>query len=458
MNIGVLGAGRSAGFLIEYLAKVCELRNWQLIVCDREFGRLKKSFSLTAAVECLDCDLSQTSVVESVLQRCDAVVSLLPPVMHVAVAKLGMALRIPVFTASYISPAMRELDLEARENGVLLMNELGLDPGIDHLSANALLDKIELKNNALSEVEKWKVVSFESHCGGLVYAEDCNENPWGYKFSWNPTNVILAGQGGDSIFRENGEVRRVVPEEVFKHAKQISIAGIGDFDVYANRDSLGYEGVYGLLDAKTLLRGTLRRSGYCRAWQCLIDAQLTRTDVWLSESVITASQAFESITGYATKTDWIASIGAEGNLDVETERKLRWLPLGDDDFWMREVEPNPNWFSGKSAAQFLERLLLVCWKLEELDRDEVVMYHRFVLENSLGEQRFLTSALRVIGEGGDRTAMAKTVGLPLAIGLVRYLDGSRQETGVQLPWGSRWYSCILPELEEHGICFKETEW
>ena len=457
MKIAVLGAGRSAGFLIEYLAQVCEERNWKLTVCDREFTRLKKSFRLTAAVDCLQCDLSNSEVVEQILQQQNAAVSLLPPAMHVAVAKLGLSLGIPVFTASYISPAMRELDSEAVAKGVLLMNELGLDPGIDHLSANSILDRIEEENKALELEEKWSVISFESHCGGLVYNEDCLDNPWGYKFSWNPTNVILAGQGGMSIYKEGGKKLTILPEDVFRNSKQIQIPGIGDFDVYPNRDSLGYERIYGLEGSDTLLRGTLRRNGYCKAWQYLIDVGLTRTDKCLPSNIGSASMAFSWITGYACKDAWISSLRTLGNLDGETEKKLSWLPLGDDAFWTGEIDSDLTWFAGKSAAQFLEKLLLKCWKLEEMDRDEVVMYHRLVLQNARGKIRSIASALQVIGEGGDRTAMAKTVGLPLAIGLIQYLDGDRLETGVQMPWGSRWYLSILPILEGFGIRFIETE-
>jgi len=454
VNILVLGAGRSAGFLIEFLGRTCLERGWNVTVCDRDFSRLKKSFEISSAVTLQSMDLLNHSDLESLMQVQHAVVSLLPPAMHLAVATMGVRMGIPVFTASYISEGMKGLDSLAKKNGVLLMNELGLDPGIDHLSANAILDRIRTENASLGVAEQWAIQSFESHCGGLVYAEDCTDNPWGYKFSWNPTNVVLAGQGGHSIFRRGGQRVEVSPKELFSLASTIDIPRIGVFDVYANRDSLGYSTIYGLDGAEHLLRGTLRRHGYCAAWQCLIDAGLTNNEFLLPAEVVSASLAFQAITGFENLANWWSYLLNKG-VDAATLEKIKWLPIGNDAFWIENVESDCSWFGGKSAAQFLERLLLVCWKLEDTDRDEVVMFHRFVLENSAGEKKILTSSLQVIGEGGDRTAMAKTVGLPLALGLIAYLDGDRQEIGVQMPWGERWYNAILPALAKEGIVFVE---
>ncbi len=454
MNILVLGAGRSAGYLIEYLADICQDRGWLLTVCDRDFTRLQHSFKLNDGVNLWQVDLTDLVGLESIIIDHQAVVSLLPPSMHLSVAKLGIACGVPVFTASYISTDMRALDSLAKERGVLLMNELGLDPGIDHLSANVILDKIRHENNTLEVDQQWKIVSFESHCGGLVYHQDCTDNPWGYKFSWNPTNVILAGQGSDSIYREEGVVVRISPKELFAHADSIDIPGIGEFDVYANRDSLGYSTIYGLDETDKLLRGTLRRRGYCAAWQQLILAHLTDSTNKLPASITSSSEAFTYFTGFGDKAEWIESLRKNG-IEDELLEKLAWLPLGEDIFWRSSIDSDAGWFGGKSAAQYLEQLLLVCWKLGEEDRDEVVMFHRFVLVNGLGWRKVIASSLQVIGEGGDRTAMAKTVGLPLAMGLVAYLDGSKTESGVQMPWGKRWYAAILPKLEEYGVKFVE---
>lgn len=455
MRILVLGAGRSAGYLIEYLAVKCEERGWKMTVCDQDFSRLQLSFRLNEFVTLKQMDVTDLFQLELVLRDHNVAVSLLPPFMHTTVAKMAISFGVSLFTASYISKEMQALDDLAKENGVLLMNELGLDPGIDHLSANAILDSIEQENNCLKPEEQWNIISFESHCGGLVYQEDCLENPWGYKFSWNPTNVILAGQGSDSIYREDGNVVRISPSDLFEQAESIEIPGLGEFDVYANRDSLGYSAIYGLDKTDKLLRGTLRRKGYCKAWQQLVLGNLTSKSIVLPDFVDTAQKAFTFITGYENKAAWIEYLVSQRNADKYVIEKLDWLPLGEDDFWLEKVDTDPLWFAGKTAAQFLERLLLVCWKLGVADRDEVVMYHRIVLKNKQGRKRVVNSSLQVIGEGGDRTAMSKTVGLPLAIGLIAYLDGDQNEKGVNMPWGKRWYSKILPELERFDVRFKE---
>ena len=455
MKILVLGAGRSAGYLIEYLAVKCKERGWEMTVCDQDFTRLQQSFKINDSVKLEPLDVTDEQKLQSIITEHGIVVSLLPPFLHIIVAKLAINCGVSVFTASYISQEMRDLDSLAKQKGVLLMNELGLDPGIDHLSANAILDSIDQDNNNLSPAEQWRIISFESHCGGLVNQEDCVGNPWGYKFSWNPTNVILAGQGSDSIYREEGKVVSISPLELFDKAESISIPGIGKFDVYANRDSLGYSAIYGLENADKLLRGTLRRSGYCKAWQQLVLANLTSTQIRFPDSVVSAHSAFSYVTGFANKQAWLGHLIHENVIDLSIIEKLNWLPLGDDDYWFSRIETDPRWFTGKTAAQFLERLLLVCWKLNEHDRDEVVMYHRVVLVNNLGGKKIINSSLQVVGEGGDRTAMSKTVGLPLAIGLITYLDGDRQEKGVKLPWGTRWYTSILTELERLGVCFSE---
>ncbi|MFM1792047.1 MAG: hypothetical protein RLZZ252_401 [Bacteroidota bacterium] len=455
MHILVLGAGRSAGYLIEYLAVKCDDRGWYMTVCDQDFTRLQHSFALNDRVTLKQVDVTDEQILQSIIGEHHVVVSLLPPFLHVIVAKLAINSGVSVFTASYISEEMRGLDALAKEKGVLLMNEMGLDPGIDHLSANAILDSIDHENKGLPPDERWKIISFESHCGGLVYQEDCTENPWGYKFSWNPTNVILAGQGSDSIYREEGRVVKISPLELFEKAESISISGIGEFDVYANRDSLGYSAIYGLDATDKLLRGTLRRSGYCKAWQQLILANLTSTDICFPDYVDSAQKAFLYVTGFENKKMWVEYLVKEYAIDTAVLDKLDWLPLGENDFWFAKVESDPRWFKGKTAAQFLERLLLVCWKLNEHDRDEVVMHHRFALVNDKGNKKIITSSLQVVGEGGDRTAMSKTVGLPLAIGLVAYLDGDQTEAGVAIPWGKRWYSIVLKELERFGVCFSE---
>jgi saccharopine dehydrogenase-like NADP-dependent oxidoreductase len=268
-RIGVLGAGRSAGYLIEYLGAYCQSRGKTLKVYDQQFDRLKGSFNVRGSTELCEANLGDAAALDAVISGLQLVVSVLPPFMHIEVAKACLKHGCHLFTASYTSNEMKLLGEQAEAKGLLFMNELGLDPGIDHLSASRLFEEAHQKG--------FVIESFESHCGGLVAMEDCGENPWRYKFTWNPTNVVLAGQGGDSVWREQGVERHVAGMNIFASAQKMEVPGLGVFDVYPNRNSLTYEALYGLEEASTLLRGTLRREGYCQAWNELVEMGFTNS-------------------------------------------------------------------------------------------------------------------------------------------------------------------------------------
>jgi saccharopine dehydrogenase (NADP+, L-glutamate forming) len=385
-------------------------------------------------------DLSDTQVVSDILKNLDVVVSVLPPPMHLPVANLCLEHGCHLFTASYTSEGMLALDAQAKEKGLLFMNELGLDPGIDHLSASKLFD--HAKSLGL------EVVTFESHCGGLVDEACCENNPWKYKFTWNPTNVVLAGQGGSSIWKEEGEVMQLNGHLIFANAREITVPGIGVFDVYANRNSLTYEKLYGLTKARTLLRGTLRRRYFCAAWDVLVVQGFTDSkDVLFDSGEADSKEWFSKVTGCLNTDLWIESLLSSGVDLVNIEGHLRFLQL--------ELGCENLVIVGKTSAQILEQILLDRWALEANHRDEVVMVHKLGVMDSLGDEKHWYSVLKVMGEGGDRTAMAKTVGLPLAMGVETFLEEEHADRGVCLPFDKSWYAPILEKLERQGIVFDE---
>jgi saccharopine dehydrogenase (NADP+, L-glutamate forming) len=405
-------------------------------------------------------DLSDTQVVSDILKNLDVVVSVLPPPMHLPVANLCLEQGCHLFTASYTSEGMLALDAQAKEKGLLFMNELGLDPGIDHLSASKLFDHAKSLG--------MEVVTFESHCGGLVDEACCENNPWKYKFTWNPTNVVLAGQGGSSIWKEEGEVMQLNGHLIFANAREITVPGIGVFDVYANRNSLTYEKLYRLTKARTLLRGTLRRRYFCAAWDVLVvqgftdsknvlfdeidlgnagDSDAARVNETEKLPMITAAMWFSRVTGCLNTDLWIESLLSSGVDLVNIEGHLRFLQL--------ELGCENLVIVGKTSAQILEQILLDRWALEANHRDEVVMVHKLGVMDSLGDEKHWYSVLKVMGEGGDRTAMAKTVGLPLAMGVETFLEEEHADRGVCLPFDKSWYAPILEKLERQGIVFDE---
>lgn len=434
-QIGVLGAGRSAGYLIEYLGGYCQSHGKTLKVYDQHFDRLKGSFDVLDSTELCEANLGDAAVLDAVISGLQLVVSVLPPTMHLEVAKACLKHGCHLFTASYTSSEMKSLGDEAEAKGLLFMNELGLDPGIDHLSASRLFEQAHQKGFAIE--------SFESHCGGLVAKEDCGENPWQYKFTWNPTNVVLAGQGGDSIWREQGIEQHVAGMKIFANAKEIEVPGLGVFDVYPNRNSLTYEALYGLEGASTLLRGTLRRKGYCEAWNELVEMGFTNSSELLHMDC--AAAWFTHVSGFADTDAWLADLADRGKSHLCGYMSFLRLNEGVEGL---EV-------LGKTSAQVLEQILLDRWALGSDDKDEVVMVHRLGLVGQNGEKKVWYSVLQVLGEGGDRTAMAKTVGLPLAMGVETFLEGESHGVGAVVPFEKSWYQPILHKLENQGIVFQE---
>jgi saccharopine dehydrogenase-like NADP-dependent oxidoreductase len=366
---------------------------------------------------------------------------MLPASLHYEVAKDCIKFKKHMVTASYISPAMQDLDQQVKDNNLIFMNEIGLDPGVDHMSAMKVIDEIRAQGG--------KVILFESFCGGLVAPESDN-NLWNYKFTWNPRNVVLAGQGGAAKFIQEGTYKYIPYNKLFRRTEFMEVEGYGRFEGYANRDSLKYRSVYGLDDALTLYRGTLRRVGFSKSWNMFIQLGMTDDSYVMEDS--------ENMT----YRDFVNSFLPYNPTD-SVELKLRHiLKIDQDDIkWDKLLELdlfNPDKKVGirnATPAQILEKILADSWTLSPEDKDMIVMYHKFGYELN-GEKKQIDSTMVCIGEDQTYTAMAKTVGLPVAMATLQILNGNIKTPGVQLPIYKEVYEPILKELEEFGVIFKET--
>lgn len=437
-KILIIGAGRSTSSLISYLLKQSGKYNWQITVADTDLRLAQSKINGFPNAKAISFDVTNASERENAIKANDFVISMLPAFMHGDVARDCIKFGRHIATASYVSAEMKELEAEAKQKGLLILNECGLDPGIDHASAMKIIDGLKSQGAEIS--------SFKSYCGGLV-APQSNDNPWGYKFSWNPRNVILAGQG-TAQFVEKGQLKFIPYNRIFTQIDSIEVDGYGKFDAYANRDSIGYKEPYGLSNIKTLLRGTLRQTGYCKAWNVFVKLGLTDDGYKIrNANALTYTQLLDSFlpNGNGSTKEKLKTF-MKGEWDSDIEAKLDYLELFED----KKIK-----ITEGSPAQLLQDLLEEKWKLKHGDKDMIVMQHLF--EYTLnGTAHTLTSSLVVIGDDEEHTAMAKTVGLPLAITVKNFLTGKFKLSGVQIPTVKEIYEPMLDELEKLGIIFKES--
>ena len=441
-NILIIGAGRSASSLIKYLLEKSNQENLHITIGDLSLELAQRKTNNHPNAKPIALDINNVEQRQSEIQKADIVISMLPAHMHIDVAKDCVKFKKNMVTASYISDAMQALDEEVKANGLVFMNEIGLDPGIDHMSAMKVIDEIRSKGG--------KMILFESFCGGLVAPESDN-NLWNYKFTWAPRNVVLAGQGGAAKFIQEGKYKYIPYHKLFRRTEFLEVEGYGKFEGYANRDSLKYRSVYGLDDILTLYRGTIRRVGYSKAWNMFVQLGMT-DDTYPMENSETMSYR-----------DFINSFLPYHPTDsVEIKTRLQLGIEQDDIMWDKLLELdlfNPNKKVGlKNAtpAQILERILNDSWSLQPEDKDMIVMYHKFGYELN-GERKQIDSKMVCIGDDQTYTAMAKTVGLPVAMATLQILNGNIKTPGVQLPIRPEVYNPILNELETFGVVFKETE-
>jgi len=439
-KILIIGAGRSATSLIEYLLQLSATYDWRITVADVDVNLAQQKIGNHPNGTATSFDIRNEEQRRFIVSQHDFIISMLPAFMHGDVARDCVEFGKHMATASYVSADMRALEGEARKKNILLLNECGLDPGLDHASAMKMIDDIRQGGG--------EIVAFRSFCGGLV-APESNNNPWGYKFSWNPRNVVLAGQG-TAQYIEEGEVKFIPYHRLFTQTQVIETETHGLFDAYANRDSISYMDVYGLKDVQTMLRGTLRQHGYCKAWNVFVQLGLTDD----TSRVVHANRY--------SYTSLIESFLPPGKGSLR-ERLKNYMGTGWDD----EIEQMLDYleiFSDKkiniaegTPAQILQVLLEEKWKLMPGDKDMIVMEHQFEysISDLPGTLLRLKSSLVVTGKDESHTAMALTVGLPLAITVKNFLAGNFSLNGVQIPNKRVIYEPMLKELEEQGIVFHE---
>jgi saccharopine dehydrogenase-like NADP-dependent oxidoreductase len=436
-TILIVGAGKSSTFLIDYFLNHDQAKNRKLILADVSISQAHQKLKNRPYAEACAIDLENPQSRISLIQKADVVVSMLPAHLHPIIAEDCILLRKHFFTASYESDFLKSKADEILHHQLLFLNECGLDPGLDHMSAMKIIDEEKAKGN--------KIISFKSYCGGLLDLESEN-NPWKYKFTWNPRNVVLAGQG-TSRYISKGNLKLVPYHQLFKRTENITFEAVGEFEGYPNRDSLIYRKTYGIENIPTLLRGTLRRKGFCRAWDFFVQIGMTEDTYTLSlPDQFTPIQFLQSFLPENEEKDIKKSI-------------VHYFPSADQDLfdkldWLGFFEEKPLPFKAASPAQLLQYILEEKWVLEPTDKDMIVMQHQFeVLEKN--RLKKITSSLVCSGLNQEYTAMAKTVGLPLAITLDLFLEGKISLIGLHLPVLPEIYQPVLERLEKMGIIFSE---
>jgi saccharopine dehydrogenase-like NADP-dependent oxidoreductase len=441
-KILIVGAGRSSSAMIRYLLNKSTEQVLKIIIADISVDNAKRLVNNHANSQVVELDIFNVEDRKKWVKSSDIVISMLPARFHLEIAKDCIEFGKNLVTASYISKELMDLDQEVKDKGLIFMNEIGVDPGIDHMSAMQVIDRIKEKGG--------KMILFESFTGGLVAPESDN-NLWNYKFTWNPRNVVVAGQGGVAKFIQEGKYKYIPYHKLFRRTEFLSIEGYGRFEALANRNSLNYREIYGLQDILTLYRGTIRRVGFSRAWNIFVQLGMT-DDSYIMEG--SESMSYRDFTNSFLPYKPHDSV----------ELKLRhYLKIDQDDvIWEKLLELdlfNANKIVGlkdATPAQILERILMDSWTLAKDDKDMIVMYHIFGYEMD-GVKKQIESNMIVIGEDQTYTAMAKTVGLPVAIATLAILNGKIRNPGVQLPIKKEVYDFILKELAEYGVKFKEKE-
>jgi saccharopine dehydrogenase-like NADP-dependent oxidoreductase len=440
-DILILGAGRSSSSLITYLLQRAEQHHWTITVGDISLTQAKDRIAGFAYGKAIEFNIDNKEESRKVIQSNHLVVSLLPAHLHPIAASICLDEGKHFLTASYVSEEMKLFDERAKQKNLLFLNECGLDPGIDHMSGMQVIDKIKNQGGILT--------SFESFTGGLIAPDTDPQNPWRYKFTWNPRNVVMAGQG-TAKFLQEGQFKFIPYQRLFAQTTPVVVPGFGDYEGYANRDSLKYLETYGLQGIKTMLRGTLRNKGFCNSWNILVQLGCCE-DTYQMESVSTLSHRdfLNSFLAYHPTDSVEEKICKVFNLTPgsDTFAKLQWSGFFSDELIG---------ISKGTPAQLLEHILNKRWKLKPGDKDLIVMWHRFRFLKD-GVQKEIQAHLIATGENETNTAMAKTVGLPLAIATKLLLEGKIKARGVVLPVLKEIYDPVLKELQEFNIRLVERE-
>jgi saccharopine dehydrogenase-like NADP-dependent oxidoreductase len=441
-HILVIGAGRSASSLIKYLLDHSEKEQLHITIGDLSIELAQQKTNNHKNARAISFDVCNDEQRKKEIQQADIVISMLPAHLHIEVAKDCVFYKKNMITASYISEEMKSLDFQAKENQIVLMNEIGLDPGIDHMSAMKIMDEIRAKGG--------KIILFESFCGGLV-APESDTNLWNYKFTWNPRNVVLAGQGGAAKFIQEGTYKYIPYHKLYRRTEFLEVEGFGRFEAYANRDSLKYREVYGLEAVDTCYRGTIRRVGFSKAWDVFVQLGMTDDTYIIDDSENMSNRDFVNLFLPYHPTDSV-EIKFRHQLKIDQDDVI-WDKLMELDLFSKSVVTG---LKNATPAQMLEKILSYKWTLQPEDKDMIVMYHKIGYELN-GAQKQIDATMVCLGDDQIYTAMAKTVGLPVAIATLKILNGEITTSGVQLPTAKEVYLPILEELEQYGVVFKEFD-
>lgn len=441
-RILVLGAGRSSSSLIKYLLDNASRASWHVTVADASLEAAKRKVGDSSAAAALQFDINDADAGRALIGAADIVISLLPPPFHPLVALRCLEAGAHFLTASYVSDELKAFDAEARDKGLIFLNECGLDPGIDHMSAMKVIDGIKGRGG--------HITLFESFTGGLIAPETDPDNPWRYKFTWNPRNVVTAGQGTARYLYE-GTNKYISYGQLFRRITPVHVPGHGHYEGYANRDSLKYIDTYGLRGTGTMLRGTLRHKGFCAAWNIFV--QLGCCD---------DSYRMENVAGMTHASFIDAFLPPLPSCESVEEKVCVHFGLPREDAairmlrWSGFFEQTPVGLEQGSPAAVLEHILNKRWALSDDDKDQIVMWHRFRYEAN-GKPSEIQASLVATGTDAVYTAMAKTVGLPLAIATRLIASDRIVARGVMIPTTPELYVPILEELATLGVVMNEWE-
>lgn len=441
-SILIIGAGKSTSSLVRFLLGESKNQNFKLIIADKNKVAAQNLAANHERASAVALDIFQASEREQAIQKADIVISMLPARFHIEVAKDCVRFNKNMVTASYVSKEMEALDEDVKQKGLTFMNEIGVDPGVDHMSAMQVIDRIRSKGG--------KMLLFESFTGGLV-APESDDNLWNYKFTWNPRNVVVAGQGGAAEFIQEGQYKYIPYQRLFRRTEFLQIPKYGRFEGLANRNSLAYRSIYGLEDIPTLYRGTLRRIGFSKAWNVFVQLGMT-DDTYSMQN--TENMSYRSFVNSFLPYSPTDSVELKLRLSLKIDQDdLIWDKLVELDLFNSEKKIG---IKDATPAQALQKILEDKWTLNPEDKDMIVMYHKFGYELD-GEKKQIDSTMVSIGEDQTYTAMAKTVGLPVAIATLEILNGEIDKLGVLRPIHPEVYNPILKALEDYDIKFEETE-
>lgn len=435
----VLGAGLVSRPLVRYLL---DQPDFSVTVASRTVSKAEALVDGHPKGNTIALLADETDKLEKLISEHDLAISLLPAPLHPVVAELCIKHRKHMVTTSYVSPAMKKLDGPARDIGVMILNEIGVDPGIDHMSAMRIIHDVQQRGG--------KVTSFKSYCGGLP-APDCNDNPWGYKFSWSPRAVCTAGKN-TARYREDGEEINVPGPDLFLHHHKVQVDGLGELEAYPNRDSLGYLEIYGLEGIDTMFRGTFRYQGWCDCLKKIVDLGMLDETPTTYPAGTTFAQWIAGLMKKAPSKNLRKDLAAHLGLDESSDvfDRFEWLGLLSD-------EPLPIVDAKTTPLDILAARMDQKMKYATGEKDMIALCHYFTAKFPNGEEERITSTLIDYGQPNGDSSMARTVSLPAAIGAVMILKGKIKMTGVHVPVVESIYNPVLNELANLDIrCVEKT--